>query len=267
MHQILKAVGFLHNECILHRDLKPQNILVNRDLNPQNLKIKIADFGLARQIFDGERSLTIDVVTPAYRAPEVVLGCGFYGRSVDLFSIGCIMGELILGTRVFDGHDNIIQLADTCQLLGTPTDDTWIHFKRILCADEDWNYVVYEKSYDLSYYKQMIQLNGLRSRSDPEGTLGTLFGNRILVNVSASKASASPTHCNLAFRSSPQALELLRSLLCIDPRRRISARDACKHPFFIFAENVATNTQGSSSLGAQTPDVGSVSPSAKRQRI
>lgn len=122
MRQILVGIDFMHARRYLHRDLKPQNILVSR-----SGAIKIADFGLARLIGCPIRILTHEIVTLWYRAPEVLLGNHDtpYGTGVDVWSIGCIFAELFLMKPAFEGDSEIDQLYQIFRVLGTPSDDCW----------------------------------------------------------------------------------------------------------------------------------------------
>mmetsp|Transcript_41932 Transcript_41932/g.164318 ORF Transcript_41932/g.164318 Transcript_41932/m.164318 type:complete len:119 (-) Transcript_41932:385-741(-) len=89
----------------MHRDLKPQNILVSEDC-----RIKIADFGLGRVFSAQEGHYTEQIVTLRYRSPEVLLGTDGYSTAVDIWSVGCILAEMITGTPVFMGDSEIEQL-------------------------------------------------------------------------------------------------------------------------------------------------------------
>ncbi|KAH0484424.1 MAG: hypothetical protein KVP17_002214 [Porospora cf. gigantea B] len=101
----------------MHRDLKPQNILLNRSGN----MVKLADFGLARKMSRPEPR-TIEVVTLWYRAPEILLGDANYTSKADMWSVGCIVGEMISGFPLFPGDSEIDTLYKIFQMLGTPTD-------------------------------------------------------------------------------------------------------------------------------------------------
>lgn len=90
LYQLLKAISFCHLRCILHRDLKPQNLLIDREGH-----IKLADFGLARMIGVPVRTYTHEVVTLWYRAPEVLLGTKLYTCALDIWSLGCIFAEMV----------------------------------------------------------------------------------------------------------------------------------------------------------------------------
>ncbi|NXT41756.1 MK13 kinase, partial [Pelecanoides urinatrix] len=99
VYQMLKGLKYIHSAGIIHRDLKPGNLAVNEDC-----QLKILDFGLARH---ADAEMTGYVVTRWYRAPEVILNWMHYNQTVDIWSIGCIMAEMLTGKTLFKGKDCI----------------------------------------------------------------------------------------------------------------------------------------------------------------
>jgi len=120
MQQLIKGIAFCHSHRVLHRDLKPQNLLIDR-----HGTLKLADFGLARAFGLPVRTFTHEVVTLWYRAPEILLGGRQYSTPVDIWSIGCIMCEMITRIPLFPGDSEIDQLFRIFRQLGTPTEETW----------------------------------------------------------------------------------------------------------------------------------------------
>jgi len=126
LRQLASGVAYLHDRWILHRDLKTSNLLLdNRG------RLKIADFGMARYVGDPAPRLTQLVVTLWYRAPELLLGATAYGRAVDLWSVGCVFGELLTREPLLQGKNEADELMLIFELCGIPTDDTWPGFRRL----------------------------------------------------------------------------------------------------------------------------------------
>ncbi|KAB7502842.1 Cyclin-dependent kinase 11B [Armadillidium nasatum] len=120
MIQLLRAVHHLHDNWILHRDLKTSNLLLsNRGI------LKVGDFGLAREYGSPLKQYTPIVVTLWYRAPELLLGTKEYSCPIDVWSVGCIFGELLGMEPMFPGKSEIDQLNKIFKDLGTPSDKIW----------------------------------------------------------------------------------------------------------------------------------------------
>ncbi|KAL4854142.1 Cell division control protein 2 A [Chlorella vulgaris] len=121
LYQMLQGIAYCHSHRILHRDMKPQNLLIDRVTNT----MKLADFGLARAFGIPVRQYTHEVITLWYRAPEILLGVKHYSTPVDLWSIGCIFAEMINQKPLFPGDSEIDELYKIFQVLGTPSEASW----------------------------------------------------------------------------------------------------------------------------------------------
>lgn len=120
MYQLLKGIDFCHKNRVLHRDLKPQNLLING-----KGQLKLGDFGLARAFGIPVNTFSNEVVTLWYRAPDVLLGSRTYNTSIDIWSAGCIMAEMFTGRPLFPGTTNEDQIIRIFRIMGTPTERTW----------------------------------------------------------------------------------------------------------------------------------------------
>jgi mitogen-activated protein kinase 1/3 len=124
VYQMVRGCKYMHSAGVIHRDLKPENILINgRDCD-----LKITDFGLARGVSKEEvlEKPTEYVVTRWYRSPEVMCSAGFYDEKVDIWSLGCILAEMLLKRPLFPGQNYLDQLKIIFEVLGTPKDTEWI---------------------------------------------------------------------------------------------------------------------------------------------
>lgn len=120
MQQLLRGIAFCHENRVLHRDLKPQNLLIN-----SKGQLKLGDFGLARAFGIPVNTFSNEVVTLWYRAPDVLLGSRTYNTSIDIWSAGCIMAEMYTGRPLFAGTTNDDQLQKIFRLMGTPSERSW----------------------------------------------------------------------------------------------------------------------------------------------
>ncbi|KAL6124271.1 hypothetical protein ACLB2K_076785 [Fragaria x ananassa] len=116
-YQICRALNYLH--CfvgVCHRDIKPQNLLVN----PHTHQLKICDFGSAKMLVPGEANISY-ICSRYYRAPELIFGATEYTTAIDMWSVGCVFAELLLGQPLFPGESGVDQLVEIIKILGTPT--------------------------------------------------------------------------------------------------------------------------------------------------
>ncbi|KAK9690032.1 hypothetical protein RND81_09G099800 [Saponaria officinalis] len=187
MLQLLEGVKYLHDNWILHRDLKTSNLLVN-----DKGGLKICDFGMARQYGSPSKPYTSLVVTLWYRAPELLLGAKEYSTAVDMWSVGCIMAELLTRKPLFDGKTEPEQLNKIFKILGTPDVNIWPNYSK-------------SPSSKLKYVNQ------------PHNQLHKLFPRAFFTG---------------SLVLSDSGLDLLSRLLTYDPEKRITSEEALNHRWF-----------------------------------
>ncbi|XP_021734680.1 cyclin-dependent kinase G-2-like [Chenopodium quinoa] len=187
MLQLLEGVEYLHDNWVFHRDLKTANILFN------NMgEVKICDFGLSCQYGSPLKPYTSMVVTLWYRAPELLLGAKEYSTAVDMWSVGCIIAELLTGKPLFEGKTEFEQIGKIFNLLGTPNDNIWEGYSKL----------------------PGVKLNSVHQ---PYNLLHKKFPCASFIG--------SPTLSN-------SGLDLLSRLLTYDPEKRITAKEALNHCWF-----------------------------------
>ncbi|KAL9962779.1 hypothetical protein ACROYT_G031917 [Oculina patagonica] len=186
MYQMLCGVKHLHDAGIIHRDLKPSNIVVKSDCS-----LKILDFGLARTA-GAAFMMTPYVVTRYYRAPEVILGMG-YSENVDVWSIGCILGEMIRGSVMFPGTDHIDQWNKVTELLGTPSESF------------------------LNQLQPSVRMYCSSRPKQPGFSFEALFPDDLFPPGNKAKAE--------------ECRDLLSKMLVVDRSERISVLEALHHPY------------------------------------
>lgn len=134
MAMLCRGIEYCHRHFILHRDLKPNNLLIS----PAG-ELKVADFGMARELADPSFRMTSLVITLWYRPPELLLGGKNYSTAVDMWSVGCIMAELLLRVPFLPGASDIEQITTIFRALGTPTERDWPGHKSLP------NYIPFEQ--------------------------------------------------------------------------------------------------------------------------
>jgi cyclin-dependent kinase len=201
LYQLLKGISFCHDHRVLHRDLKPQNLLINR-----KGELKLADFGLARAFGIPVRSYSHEVVTLWYRAPDVLMGSRKYSTPIDIWSAGCIFAEMVTGRPLFPGSSVNDQLLKIFKIMGTPNDKSWPSIVEL--PDYKADFPVYptqkitsivsgldEDGYDL--LSKMLQYDPSQRISAAKALQHPYFNSVVLPQSSSSTASV-----NLAASSS-----------------------------------------------------------------
>ncbi|KAL6058645.1 Glycogen synthase kinase-3 beta [Balamuthia mandrillaris] len=116
IYQLCRSLAYIHSLGICHRDIKPQNLL----LDPQSGILKLCDFGSAKVLVKGEPNVAY-ICSRYYRAPELIFGATAYSSAIDIWSMGCVFAELMLGQPLFPGESGVDQLVEIIKVLGTPT--------------------------------------------------------------------------------------------------------------------------------------------------
>ncbi|XP_069589668.1 cyclin-dependent kinase 15 isoform X2 [Ranitomeya imitator] len=134
MFQLLRGLAYIHHQHILHRDLKPQNLLIS-----YLGELKLADFGLARAKSIPSQTYSSEVVTLWYRPPDVLLGATDYSSDLDIWGAGCIFIEMLQGYPAFSGvSDAFEQLEKIWSVIGTPTEETWPGVSQLPNYKTEW---------------------------------------------------------------------------------------------------------------------------------
>lgn len=152
IYQLLQGLQYLHKNNVLHRDIKPQNILINN-----KGELKIADFGLSRIFYEFTKikRYTNRVVTRYYRCPELLLGETEYGPAVDIWSVGCVFWEIITGDILFTGDNDNDVFTQICKKCGTPNETNWPGVSKLPL----FNKIIPQKQYECELDKKYKNYN------------------------------------------------------------------------------------------------------------
>lgn len=186
MWQLLRGIAFCHDNRVLHRDLKPQNLLINTQG-----QLKLADFGLARAFGIPVNTFSNEVVTLWYRAPDVLLGSRTYNTSIDIWSAGCIMAEMFTGRPLFPGTTNEDQLLKIFRLMGTPSERSWPNITTFPEYKPNWPVFATQ---ELRAILPQVDVMGLQ-------LLGQMLQMRPEMRCSAQQALAHPWFADLNARN------------------------------------------------------------------
>lgn len=188
MIQLLRGLEYCHRHEVLHRDIKGSNLLIDNNGN-----LKIADFGLARPYGEPGRKYTNRVITLWYRPPELLMGANEYGPSVDMWSVGCLLAELLTRKPLFPGKTEAEQLERIFHVIGSPTERTWPKWRSLPQSRMVSDSRIYPPQLE-RYFKKLAAHHGAAS--------------------------------------SPAVIDLLTCMLKLDPETRISASEALSHKWF-----------------------------------
>jgi mitogen-activated protein kinase 1/3 len=200
IYQTLRALKAMHSANVLHRDLKPSNLLLNA-----NCDLKVCDFGLARSAAstdDNSGFMTEYVATRWYRAPEIMLTFKEYTKAIDVWSVGCILAEMLSGKPLFPGKD--------CESVISKMANPW------LMQDQDHHQLTL--ILDVLGTPTMEDYYGIKSRRAREYIRSLPFKKKIPLKA-------------LFPKTSDLALDLLEKLLAFNPVKRITVDEALKHPY------------------------------------
>jgi mitogen-activated protein kinase 15 len=197
MYQSFKALMYMHSAELVHRDMKPSNLLLNSEC-----LMKVADFGLARSLLHTSGTASMDmgggkdpiltdyVATRWYRAPEILLGSTRYGKAVDMWSLGCIFGEMLGGKPVFQGSSTLNQLEKICEAVGRPT-------------------------------------------TDEVAAMKSPFAQTMLDNIQVRGGKEPIKWSDMYPKAGPDAADMMNKLMQWDPQKRLTAIEGMSHPYCV----------------------------------
>ena len=274
MYQSFKALMYMHSANLVHRDMKPSNLLLNSEC-----LMKVADFGLARSLLstkgdqdpategdntkmpdnpyyiDDNPIMTDYVATRWYRAPEILVGSLTYSTAVDLWSLGCIFGEMLGGKPVFPGTSTLNQIEKVGEVIGAPSGDAVRALQSTYVANMLDSMLFPTGEAGADGKRAMLPFSKL-SPPEPNSVGGPVGGPMGPSDAQASTTSQLKAHSDETRRNtwsgmypkvSDDAIDLIDRLMQYDPRRRITAADGLSHMYctqFHDPESEVTYAQG-----------------------
>ena len=261
MYQSFKALMYMHSAQLVHRDMKPSNLLLNSEC-----LMKVADFGLARSLLstkgdfdpasegpntkmpdnpyyiDDNPIMTDYVATRWYRAPEILVGSLTYGTAVDQWSLGCIFGEMLGGKPVFPGSSTLNQIEKVGEVIGAPSGDAVRALQSTFVANMLDGMLFPNGEVGADGKRAMLPFNKgappepnstggpIGSSSDDAGGGGGAgAGGQPL--KAHSEETRRATWSGMYPKASDEAIDLLERLMQYDPRRRMTAAEGLQHSY------------------------------------
>jgi len=251
MYQSFKALMYMHSAKLVHRDMKPSNLLLNSEC-----LMKVADFGLARSLLmdkendkDTKPQMTDYVATRWYRAPEILLGSNKYETAVDLWSLGCIFGEMLGSKPVFPGTSTLNQLEKIGEMIGAPTSDD------ITALGSTFTLEMLDQM-PFPYSPPEFDSSGKRktrpfSKDNPPGP----------------DQRTTSDWKTLYPKASDDAIDLLNKLMLYNPNDRITAKDGLEHPYCVQFHDKETEVLAVTDVGIGVHDNKKLSTTKYRELI
>ncbi|OXB83380.1 UNVERIFIED_CONTAM: hypothetical protein H355_001817, partial [Colinus virginianus] len=235
MYQLFRSLAYIHSFGICHRDIKPQNLL----LDPDTAVLKLCDFGSAKQLVRGEPNVSY-ICSRYYRAPELIFGATDYTSSIDVWSAGCVLAELLLGQPIFPGDSGVDQLVEIIKVLGTPTREqiremnpNYTEFKFPQIKAHPWTKV---SRYELDNSSMWAETEKFRELCDYlcscQSKLGTFNYARDPITLDIGTGHFTSGVRVFRPRTPPEAIALCSRLLEYTPTARLTPLEACAHSFF-----------------------------------
>lgn len=269
----LRAVDYCHVNFLLHRDIKPNNMLIG-----SNGILKLADFGFARMYDDYNTPMTPRAVTLWYRAPELLLGASYYGTGIDIWALGCVFAELMLRVPYFAAQGEIEQLMKIFEALGTPTEKDWpvrvlallsFFLSFLLCL-----FLLSSFSVSCSLPLPLLRSSLFRFFIPP--THLHLQGLTELSQGTQFKQYQRTPLQTLFTAASEDTLDLLAGMLAYDPNKRPTAKDALRHQYFVNAPrptapenlpNIPSESEGAKAIKREVVEEEETTSTIKGKRL